>query len=41
MSCANCHADRQPAYTLRAHVENEETVVDLRFCSIDCLEDWT
>jgi hypothetical protein len=55
MRCANCRREDDPAYTLRAHVEQEggtddrETatdggespVVDLRFCSFDCLREWT
>ncbi|MFT4920967.1 MAG: hypothetical protein ACI8XM_000159 [Haloarculaceae archaeon] len=39
MSCVNCDSDTQ-AYTLRAHVENSNSDVDLQFCSSDCLDDW-
>jgi len=42
MECANCRREENPAYTLRAHVdEGDQTTVDLRFCSFDCLENWT
>ena len=44
MSCANCRTDESPAYTLRAHVDEqaeEDATVDLRFCSFECLETWT
>jgi hypothetical protein len=38
----NCREEDTPAYTLRAHVEgNSEKTVELRFCSFECLENWT
>jgi len=39
MGCINCDTDGT-AYTLRAHVEDTESNVDLAFCSTDCLEEW-
>lgn len=39
MGCVNCETDLQ-AYTLRAHVEDGNSEVDLPFCSTDCLEEW-
>ena len=44
MQCANCRTDDSPAYTLRAHVEeqaDQEKTIDLDFCSIECLDTWT
>jgi len=39
MSCVNCDSNRQ-AYTLRAHVDQSDSDVDLAFCSTDCLDKW-
>jgi hypothetical protein len=39
MSCVNCDTDDR-AYTLRAHVADSDSDVDLTFCSTDCLEQW-
>ncbi len=39
MSCVNCETDAE-AYTLRAHVMDAESKVDLPFCSTNCLQDW-
>jgi len=39
MSCVNCNTEDR-AYTLRAHVVDSESDVDLAFCSTDCLEQW-
>ena len=37
--CVNCNTDDR-AYTLRAHVSDADSNVDLPFCSTDCLEQW-
>jgi len=39
MGCVNCRDDVK-AYTLKAHVDEAGTDVDLPFCSTDCLEEW-
>jgi hypothetical protein len=39
MVCVNCETDER-AYTLRAHVPDSESAVDLSFCSADCLRCW-
>jgi len=39
MSCVNCDTDTR-AYTLRAHVDDADSDVDLTFCSTDCLDQW-
>ena len=39
MGCVNCDAEHR-AYTLRAHVENSESEVELSFCSTDCVDEW-
>ena len=39
MSCVNCDTDTR-AYTLRAHVHDADSDVDLTFCSTDCLDQW-
>lgn len=39
MTCVNCETDLT-AYTLQAHVEDEDHRVDLSFCSTDCVSEW-
>ncbi|MDJ1433378.1 hypothetical protein [Halostagnicola sp. A-GB9-2] len=59
MSCDNCGANGDIAYTLRTHPATESDTasesdlstesetnsatesIDLRFCSADCLQEWT
>lgn len=39
MSCINCREDGV-SYTLKTHVADPETQVELDFCSTDCLAEW-
>lgn len=39
MSCVNCDTDTK-AYTLQVHVEESNSIIDMPFCSTDCLEEW-
>jgi len=39
MRCVNCDIERR-AYTLCAHPDDSDSVVELSFCSSDCLADW-
>lgn len=39
MSCTNCDTEIT-AYTLRVHVEESDSKVDMSFCSTDCVASW-
>lgn len=39
MSCINCKTDGV-SYTLKTHVADPETQIELSFCSTDCLAEW-
>ena len=42
MECDNCESNESIAYTLTTYVEGGASdVVDLPFCSSDCLRVWT